>query len=146
MLFTRIAGVPAVALSILICLAQAQTGPSPERVEADEEHWVGTWSAAPAESSGAMQYADQTLRLIAHNTIGGRRVRVRISNTFGKESLSIGAARIAIRNTGASIVPSTDRPLSFSGKFSFVIPAGALVISDPVDLEVPPLKDLAVSI
>ena len=110
------------------------------------EHWVGTWAAGPAALSGATQYTDQTLRLIVHTSVGGTQVRVRISNTFGTESLAIGAAHVALRKTDDSIIPDTDRRLSFSGKSSFAVPAGGLIISDPVNLVVPALSDLAVSI
>lgn len=111
-----------------------------------EQHWTGTWATATTELSGATQYENQTLRLIVHTSIGGHQVRVRISNAFGAESLVIGAAHVALRKSGARITPGTDRALSFSGRSSFTIPAGALALSDPVRLDVPPLSDLAVSI
>ena len=44
------------------------------------------------------------------------------------------------------MVPGSGRPLTFNGSPSATIPAGALVVSDPVDLKVPPLVDLAVSV
>ena len=43
-------------------------------------------------------------------------------------------------------MPATDRVLTFSGKRSFTIPAGASAVSDPVDLQAPPRADLAVSV
>ena len=43
-------------------------------------------------------------------------------------------------------MPGTGRALTFGGGASIRIPAGAAVLSDPVDVEVPPLADLAVSI
>src|SRR5262249_48197750 len=46
----------------------------------------------------------------------------------------------------SAIVPGTDRVLTFGGKPSITIPAGAPVLSDSVDLNVPALSDLAVSI
>ena len=46
----------------------------------------------------------------------------------------------------SSIVTASDRALTFSGKGSFKIPPGAEIVSDPVDLEVPRLADLAVSV
>jgi hypothetical protein len=104
------------------------------------------WSAPPTQASTPLEYTNQTLRLITHTSIGGSRIRVRISNTFGAESLFIGAAHVAIRNTGASILPNTDRTLSFSGRSFVAVPVGGLVLSDPVDLHVAPLADLAVSI
>jgi lysophospholipase L1-like esterase len=109
-------------------------------------NWVGTWAAGPAGPGDGAQYKNQTLRLIVHTSIGGTQVRVRVSNTLGTNSLVIGAAHVAVRQTGARIVPNTDRALTFSGKSTFTVPAGALAISDPADLAVPSLSDLAVSI
>jgi lysophospholipase L1-like esterase len=110
-------------------------------------HWVGTWMAAPAEGGAKAPSIDnQTLREIVHATIGGDSVRVRISNTFGKQPLPIGAAHIALRGSESGIAGGTDRPLTFSGRSSISIPAGALVLSDPVKLAVPADRDLAVSL
>lgn len=124
---------------------------SPPAVAADkDEQWVGTWSTALhapntvvfATNAG---FINQTVRQIVHTSIGGDRVRVRLS-TFGAGALHVGAAHIAIRAAGAAIVPGTDRILTFGGQGSIVIPPGAVVLSDPAELEVPPLADLAVSI
>src|SRR4029079_394001 len=57
-----------------------------------------------------------------------------------------GAANIALSATGASTVPGSGRTLTFGGDPSITIPPGALVVSDPVELEVPDGGDLAVSI
>ena len=58
---------------------------------------------------------------------------------------TIGAAHIGLRATGAGIVPGSDRALTFGGEPSATIAAGALLVSDPVDLSVAPLADLAIS-
>lgn len=108
-------------------------------------HWVGTWTTTPAQVEG-VALGNQTLRMIAHVSIGGRRVRVRVSNAYGTRKLAVGAAHVGLRSEAAGIVPGSDRPLTFNGKPSITIPAGAYVVSDPVDLDVPPLADLAVSI
>jgi len=84
--------------------------------------------------------------MIVHTSIGGRRVRVQLSNAFGASALQIGAAHIALRDKDSAIVPGSDRPLTFSGKPSFAIPPAAEVLSDPVDLEVPALGDLLISL
>ena len=44
--------------------------------ELDEMRWVGTWTTAPAPVEGRAS-ANQTLRMIAHVSLGGPRVRVR---------------------------------------------------------------------
>jgi lysophospholipase L1-like esterase len=118
----------------------------------NDDHWVGTWTTSvvdPAVGLGkhlGPGFTDQTLRMIVHTSIGGTRARVRFSNTFGTAPLKIGAAHLAIRASGAAIVPASDRTLTFSGQPSITIPGGALVVSDPVTLDVPALGDLAVSV
>lgn len=84
--------------------------------------------------------------MIERTTIGGDRVRIELSNTFGTTPLVIGAAHIAMHDKESAIVPSSDRTLQFSGQPTMWIPAGATVISDPVNLDVPAGSDVAVSI
>ena len=79
-------------------------------------------------------------------SLGGQRVRVRLSNAYGASPLVIGSARLAISAGGASISPGTNRRLRFNGRPTISIPAGALVVGDPVDLDVPALGDLAISL
>src|SRR2546422_369471 len=99
----------------------------------DNTHWVGTWTAAPAPAEGAA-FSNHTLRMIPRVSIGGSRLRVRISNAYGTRSLAIGAARVGLRSTGPAIAPGSGRRLTFGGDTSATIPAGALVVSDPVEL------------
>jgi lysophospholipase L1-like esterase len=112
-----------------------------------DSRWIGTWATAPAGvADPPRQFDNQTLRLIVRISAGGDEVRVRIANTFGTVPLAIGAAHIARRAADASIQPHTDRSLTFGGRSSFAVPAGALVLSDPVRLSVPAGSDLAVSV
>src|ERR1700720_2945442 len=138
-----------------------------------QEHWVATWAASPQPARGPQPAAapstpqflpgrqapvppanpqfrngfnNQTVRMIVHTSIGGRPARIQLSNAYGSAPLSIGAAHIAIRSKDAAIVQASDRPLSFNGKQSCLIPPGALMLSDPVDLDVPQLGDLAISL
>jgi lysophospholipase L1-like esterase len=71
---------------------------------------------------------------------------VRLANTFGTKPLVIGAAHIALRDADERIDPPSDQALTFSGKPSVTIPPGVLVLSDRVDLAIPPLAELAVSL
>jgi lysophospholipase L1-like esterase len=100
---------------------------------------------APA-SGDEQSFCDVTLREIVHASVGGDRVRIRLSNEFGSGPLSIGAARVALSAGGSSIQPGTDRRLSFGGKDSARIPSASMLFSDPVDLKVPPLSSIAVSL
>ena len=112
----------------------------------DDAHWVGTWSASPQGVAAAIQINGQTVRQIVHTSLGGERVRVRFSNAYGTSGLVIGSAHVAISTGGATISSTTDRVLTFNGSPTITIPAGALVVSDPVTLNVPALRDLAVSL
>jgi lysophospholipase L1-like esterase len=111
----------------------------------DDKHWVGTWATAPAPAEGGA-FSNQTLRMNARVSIGGHTLRVRLSNAYGNRPLEVGAAHVALRASGAGIVPGSDRTLTFGGESSGTIAAGALMISDPVDLRVAPLTDVAISI
>jgi len=110
--------------------------------------WIGAWATAPQPflPKSLQTYRNQTLRLIVHTSTGGKKVRIKISNTYGDKPLLIGAAHIALRTSAADIDPSSDRVLQFQGHPSVTIPAGARAVSDPVELDVPALSDLAVSL
>ncbi len=127
-----------------------------------QQHWVASWAASPQARAGgpprapqpgappnpaqASSFNDQTVRMIVHTSIGGSRVRVEFSNAYGTAALKIGAAHVALRASGGAIMPASDRALTFGGKPSFSIPPGALAVSDPVNLAVPKLGDLAISV
>src|SRR6476660_4462639 len=139
-----------------------------------QEHWVATWAAAPLATNipaapaqpvptpvagGApaaapakpgpaplRSFNNQTIRMVVNTSIGGRSVRVELANTFGAAPLKIGSAHIALRDHDSAIVAASDRALTFSGLPSVSIPSGASMISDPVNLAVPAVGDLVVSI
>jgi lysophospholipase L1-like esterase len=134
---------------VALAIALALPGHQVQAQDWTTERWTGTWGTAPAgppPAANLQTFTDQTLRLIVHTSIGGNRVRIRVSNEFGTTPLIIGAARIGVRATGSDVAPGTDRALTFSGNTSITIPAGAPVLSDPVELNVPALGDLAISL
>jgi hypothetical protein len=112
------------------------------------KRWIGTWATAPQPfMPGSLQsFRNQSLRLIVHTSIGGAKVRIKISNTFGDRPLLIGGAHIARRTVAADIDPISDRTLMFHGRSSIRIAARSMVVSDPVELDVPALSDLTISL
>jgi lysophospholipase L1-like esterase len=98
----------------------------------------------PPALPAPLNFSNQTLRQIVHVSLGGDRVRVVLSNAFGTVPLAVGAAHVALRVKDAAIDPKSDRPLTFGGSPSAMIAAGAVVVSDPISLAVPPLADLAI--
>jgi lysophospholipase L1-like esterase len=128
-----------------LALATAHTA-SPVR-------WIATWASAQQipEAQNALPEADltdATLRQTVPLSIGGPRLRVRLSNAFGHAPLLIDAAHVALATAAGSpsIRPGTDRALTFAGRPEVTIPAGAEYWSDPVDLAAPPSADLTVTL
>jgi lysophospholipase L1-like esterase len=100
----------------------------------------------PLGGTSPLHFTDQTLRQIARVSVGGARVRVVLSNSLGTAPLRIGAAQVALRETGADIVAGSARVLTFGGVPQPVVPAGGLMVSDPVDLAVKDSGDLVIDL
>ena len=115
-------------------------------------HWVSVWGIAdytpfkfiplPAEPD----LSNVTIRMNVRSSIGGHRLRIRLSNEYGTAPMMIGAAHLALAGAGSKIEPGTDRTLTFGGSANVIIPAGAPIISDPVELPVKPLTEISISI
>src|SRR5262252_37381 len=133
------AAAPALAPEGSAC-APAAFGPAPGRGGATAGGRAGFTPPAP------LNFKNQTLRQIVHVSIGGDRLRVVLSNAFGTVPLEVGAAHVALREKDAAIQTKSDRPLTFGGRSSTFIAAGAVAISDPVSLTVPSAADLAIDL
>lgn len=119
------------------------------------EHWSPSWMAASQPLWGGdfvlplglpFQYHRQTIRQVARLSVGGTQLRVVLSNEGSAVPLHIGAARVARHARGSATVSGTDRPLLFGGQAATVVPPGARWVSDPVDLPLPALAEVAVSL
>ncbi|HEV8217464.1 MAG TPA: SGNH/GDSL hydrolase family protein [Gemmatimonadaceae bacterium] len=141
------------AIAGAVSCTSASTSASP--AVAPSARWLPTW--APSQSATAARpaagtrdpvptYANTTIRQIIHTTIGGDRLRIRISNEYGDRPLKIGAAHVALRTSGSTIDPATDRSIMFDGKTWAIVRAGAVLTSDALSFPVPKLGDLAISI
>jgi lysophospholipase L1-like esterase len=108
-------------------------------------NWVAAWATSQQGLSDA-KISNATLRLIARVTGPGDALRVRLDNTFGKSAVTFAHASVAPRVRGAAVAMGLVKPLSFGGKGSVTIPAGATVESDAVALRVDAQQDIAVSI
>jgi lysophospholipase L1-like esterase len=84
--------------------------------------------------------------MVARVSLGGSKVRVRLSSAINTNTVKIGAAHIALRSKDSGIAAGSDRVLTFGGKPTVTLYAGGVLISDPVSLDLPPLSDVAVSL
>jgi lysophospholipase L1-like esterase len=144
----------------LVYVAAVLAVAMPALAQRANEHWVATWATAlvarplpgpnaPPPRPGFPPPAkvdDQTVRQIVHTSLGGDRVRVVLSNAFGTAPVEIGAAAVALKDKGSAVVASSVKPLMFNGEKAAVILPGAVLLSDPVDLHVESLTDLAIDL
>jgi len=91
-------------------------------------------------------FQDVTLRQFAHATLGGKSVRVQISNQYGSRPLRIGAASIARADHTGRVAAGSTTPLLFAGKYTVSIPPGAALYSDPVESPTAGPATLAISL
>jgi len=121
---------------------------------AAQPHWVATWAPSPSPQLADTEqmrvakliFERQTLRQIAHVSLGGPQLRIRLSNAYGKQRVPIGAVHVGLRAQASGIVPGSDRAVNFSGRPTVTIPADATVLSDPIALNVPDGADLVISL
>ncbi len=117
--------------------------------------WIGTWSASPQEVWAADFFApvgiprslrrsdrppDRPRQPGRQPGAGGAVQRVRRAPPDDRRRAC------ALADKGSAIVPGSDRALTFGGSPTVTIPPGAPVLSDPVELTVPPLGSLAISL
>ena len=143
----------AVASTMLVSGGGEAVEATPQRHRPSQD-WVGSWAAAVTRgnlSGSTFEGLDnQSVRMIVHGSVGGSKVRVRLTNLHGEQAITVGRATVAKPNTAtpelSDIDPSTVRDLTFGGSTSFVMPKGAELLSDPVDLRVGDDQDLVVSV
>lgn len=119
---------------------------------ADEGQWITAWSTRVTELALEeyehikVSVGDITARTVLTPSASGTKIRVKFSNLYGKEDMTIKCATVA-KSTGISSVDTdTFVNLTFSGKANVTIPAGQEVYSDEVDCKVTAGEDIAVSI
>ncbi|WP_259753915.1 SGNH/GDSL hydrolase family protein [Pseudomonas sp. GCEP-101] len=133
----------AALIALALPLAQAADG-----------HWQATWSASPQRTWGKEVplalgvppvIGNHTLRQSVKLSLGGQRVRIVLSNAYGSQPVAIGGAAVALA-APAGRLGGPSRRLTFAGQPTAYIAPGAELLSDPLDLAVPALAELAVSI
>ena len=144
----RLSRLPAAMLSLALSTSPVQA------VNADTT-WLASWTASPQAVWGpdflfptnvpAMLHG-HTVRQVARLSVGGPRVRIVLTNAYGKVPLHIGAASVALAGNGSAITAGSLRTLTFSGQPAATMAPGAPLLSDPVELSVPDLARLTVSV
>ena len=137
----------ALALGTARAAADPGTGPG--------TGWVSSWTASPQPvwdegflfpSTVPAHLQDQTVRQVARLSLGGPRVRIVLSNAYGRQPLQIGRATLALTAEDGALVPGSVREIGFGGQATATLAAGAPLRSDPVALPVPSLGRVTVSV
>ena len=136
----------------VLAVTACQTGPPEPGKASASPGWIGSWVSAQQipEARNALPPADledATLRQVIRTSLGGERIRLRISNVYGTAPLAVGEVSIArpVTPDTARIDPRSSRIVTFSNEKAVTVPAGAYMLSDPIDFSVEPLTHLAVS-
>lgn len=138
------------------CTVGAQTSAAPAPIGTSVV-WFPTWSPSQSPATPQLRpaagmrdpvptYANATIRQVVHTSIGGDRVRIHISNEYGDRPLLIGSAHIALHAEAGSTRPGSDHVLTFGGRTSAVVRAGAALVSDGIAFDIPATGDLVVSL
>lgn len=123
---------------------------------AQADDWTVAFAASPADYKldeplqGVVRAAKAhpptgTVRFALTLTTGGNAVRVRLSNEDGERPLRIEAASVALAGDQPGSASGAIKPLTFHGKTSITIPAGAPALSDPLPLATKAFDRLVVS-
>lgn len=76
--------------------------------------WVGAWAASPTTAE-ARGLRDQTLRMITNPTLSGTSVRLRFSNAFGRQPVTLGPVFVGRRADGAQVDEGSNVQVMFGG-------------------------------
>ena len=64
--------------------------------------WTGTWATAhtaagPDDVSGSFAgFTNQSVRMLVRTSVGGEKLRIRITNAYGGQDLSVGHASVGV--------------------------------------------------
>lgn len=142
------------ALCLLLCTVTL-SGFSGHRYSSQQEAqakvWVGTWGTGLQAVEGrnmppAPGLSNNTLRQVVCVSIGGKRLRLKFSNLFGKSLVTIKAVQIAVSTGGNKIDPSTAKTLKFKGGQEVTMEPGTDIVSDPVAFDLKPRMEVAITI
>lgn len=103
----------------------------------DSRNWVASWAGPIARHPASTDpIRNQTVRLRIEASVGGKALRVVLTNEYGTKPLRIGAASVATLDKKGDEGRPT--PLAFGGQPGIDIAVGALALSDDVDVIIAP--------
>lgn len=141
------------AAALALALAMGTAAAAPARPTSIT--WVASWTASPQPVWGSdfllpanvpAELHGQTVRQLARISLGGPRLRIVLSNAYGRRPLAIGRATVALPRTGGAVDAASLQTVTFGGQAAATLLPGASLVSDPVALPLPALAQVAVSL
>ncbi len=135
-----------------LALGAAVTLAAPTRADDRSRQWVEAWGASPQEpvdpvtGGTAQSFSNQTIRQIVRLSVGGEKLRLRLTNEYGTAPVTFASVHVAITGPGGTILAGSDRLLHFSGQASVTVPPAAPILSDTIDYPVDGLSTITVSL
>lgn len=116
-----------------------------------QKKWVGTWATAierplNKDDMPKTSLTNHALRQIIHVSLGGKKIRLQLSNEMSTQPLEIKSVYIADAGTGKAIDTNKAKYLTFNGKQSITIEAGKAVYTDVLKFTLKPLQLLSITI
>jgi len=142
------------AATLALALAAAWAAPASAGTGSHgKPAWAATWAAssngvyptgtavfqpslAAAFPSAATGASDQSFRMVVRPTLWGDTFRVRFTNAFGTQPVTIDDAHLGLQAASAALVPGSNRPITFDGgRGAITLAPGQYRFSDPVRLD-----------
>lgn len=107
------------------------------------EEWICTWLSTSQPASGEafpfpsdipLINGGQTLRQSLRISLGGQKLRLIFSNRYGEQPMVIGESYISVSDLCGAL------PVTFNRQTGAIIPAGGILYSDEVSLDIPSLS------
>jgi lysophospholipase L1-like esterase len=131
------------ALLVLLCSVLA---PAAARgADCTTLRWIPSFST-PMSDAATGGFDGQTLREVVTPHLAGRSVRLHLSNRFGTQSVTFDRVTLARRASGAAVVASTLRGVTFGGQTSVAVAPGSEAVSDPVAITFAAFQQLSASL
>ncbi|MES2277239.1 MAG: SGNH/GDSL hydrolase family protein [Bacteroidota bacterium] len=123
----------------------------PPKAALAKKQWVGTWGTArqlvePNNMPPAPGLSQSTIRQIVCVSIGGKNLRLKLSNEFSKGAVTMKAVQIAVSKGGGTIDTTTIKSLTFKGNKDIRLEPGAEIYSDPISFDLKPRMEVAITI
>ncbi len=124
------------ATQAVLALVTPVSGENP--ILQSASHWVSSWGCGVQLTEPfnlpPVPLANSTLWQFVRTTLGGKVIRVRFSNTYGTDAVTVNGAHVALSGIGSGeINTATDHALHFRGAPGIVILPGESVLLPAFD-------------